>query len=645
MSCRAAGSRQYSASNPLAPRTKDVTGGPQTSLLGYLHRLAAPAEALGLPDEELLRRFIQKRDESAFTALVRRHGPMVLAACRRLLARGHDVEDAFQATFLVLARRAAAVARPERLGPWLYGVAFRVARQARRRSDRDAELPSPEAIAGPTDDPLRRELESILDEELAALPERYREPLVLCCLQGLSREEAAARLKVSAGAVKGLLERGRDRLRERLERRGLSGCVMPPVLAAAAVPEPLAAAAVGVVSGSSASEAVTALAQGVLSMNVMKWQAWLSLAAVVLLCGAGVSLAMQGGRPQPRTLAARAAKEAKEKDDKPEPKKKGDGELDVKGRVDALVWDHDGKRLFVAGNDGVIRLWEPASGEVATLEGHKKAVSALALTRDRQRKAVLASAGKDNVVILWDVGTRKFLATIETKSSMVSLALPPNGDVLFGSGGTNEIFRWEVPTGKALATFRLAEMKAAVRSLAVSPDGKSILAGAFVALNTGEHWDVFPHLDALTGKELRGTVNKGGDLKTLPKASKHRSPVAYTSDGKFSGGVSSFDNVFTTEGDISRLHGKVGGDVTGLALLPDGKTVVTVGRDGSVHFIQGTKEKGVAKRLAEVKDQGEILSLALSPDGKRVAWATAEGKVKAADVAKLLKDYAVAEEK
>src|SRR5262249_57162330 len=106
-------------------------GGSPTSLLGYLHRLTSPAEALALPDEELLRRFAQMRDESAFAVLVRRHGPMVLAACRRQL-RCDDAEDAFQATFLVLARRAGAVARPERLRPRLYGGALPVAPRTRR---------------------------------------------------------------------------------------------------------------------------------------------------------------------------------------------------------------------------------------------------------------------------------------------------------------------------------------------------------------------------------------------------------------------------------------------------------------------------------------------------------------------------------
>jgi len=207
---------------------------PLTRLLCYLRRAAAPARADS--DADLLGRFVRRRDEDAFAALVARHGPMVLHACRRILGDVDAAEDAFQATFLVLARRAASVGRPAALAGWLYGVAARVAREARRRDARQprpgpAEAPEP---PDPRPDPLSeltaRDLLAVLEQEVRRLPEAYRLPVVLCCLEGLSQEEAARRLGCSAAAVRGRLERGRRRLHDRLAKRGLG---LPAALGAA----------------------------------------------------------------------------------------------------------------------------------------------------------------------------------------------------------------------------------------------------------------------------------------------------------------------------------------------------------------------------------------------------------------------------
>ena len=134
--------------------------------------------------------------DSAFASLVRRHGPLVLGACRRVLGNVHDAEDCFQATFLVLTTKAAALGRPRALGPWLYGVACRVARKARvgaaRRAARERRAAASEAV--PPDDPTWRDLRPVLDEAIARLPSKYRDPLVLCYLEGRTVAEAAAPL-------------------------------------------------------------------------------------------------------------------------------------------------------------------------------------------------------------------------------------------------------------------------------------------------------------------------------------------------------------------------------------------------------------------------------------------------------------------
>jgi RNA polymerase sigma factor (sigma-70 family) len=185
-------------------------------------------------DAELLTRFARHRDEAAFAVLVERHGPMVLGVCRRVLGDAHAAEDAFQAAFLVLARKAATLPRPEAVAGWLYGVARRVALDSRTA----APVPLPaEPSVSQRPDPLAeltgREILAVLEEEVGRLPADYRLPVVLCCLEGLSLEEAAARLACSTGALRGRLERGRTRLRERLIRRGLVPAV---VLAVGGVP-------------------------------------------------------------------------------------------------------------------------------------------------------------------------------------------------------------------------------------------------------------------------------------------------------------------------------------------------------------------------------------------------------------------------
>jgi RNA polymerase sigma factor (sigma-70 family) len=183
--------------------------------------------ATGLPDGQFLHRFVAGRDESAFSALVSRHGPMVLGVCRRVLGPGPDADDAFQATFLVLLRRASTLHNADSLGPWLHGVAWRVATRARagnarrRLEERKAAAIRPERTeaACPAD---RRELDAVVDEEINRLPENHRRPIVLCYLEGLTQDAAARQLGWNTGVLRGRLDRARLRLRSRLARRGLA---------------------------------------------------------------------------------------------------------------------------------------------------------------------------------------------------------------------------------------------------------------------------------------------------------------------------------------------------------------------------------------------------------------------------------------
>jgi RNA polymerase sigma factor (sigma-70 family) len=260
-----------------------------------------------LNDRQLLERFVNRNDsstEDAFTILVERHGPMVWGVCCRLLSDRNAAADAFQATFLVLVRRARAIRVDDSLGPWLYGVSRRVAAKERatslRRSAR--EKGAVEAVAGPAPDPVHAERLEILDEEIGRLPERQRAAVVLCDLEGLPHEEAARRLACPVGTVESRLSRGRQRLRDRLVLRGLAPAVA--VLwaetareASAAMPAALIKHTARFVTSSPAAGAVpvavTVLAEGVIQMM---WFARLKplVAAVAALILATAGVAGQG---------------------------------------------------------------------------------------------------------------------------------------------------------------------------------------------------------------------------------------------------------------------------------------------------------------------------------------------------------------
>jgi RNA polymerase sigma factor (sigma-70 family) len=258
-------------------------------VIRYIRRLAAGRPA-DLADGQLLERFASRRDEAAFAALVHRHGPLVLAVCRRVLADAHAAQDAFQDTFLVLARKAAALARPGSLAPWLYGVAYRTALKARTRAARrrghERRAAAARPLASAPDEPGRAELRPALDAAVAALPEKYRAPLVLCYGEGRTVDEAARLLGCPRGTVATRLARARERLRRRLGGLALSlpaGLLAPA--ARAGVPAALAGSTVrGVAAG-----AITKGVQKV--MSAMKLKA----ALLVLTLGtAGVGLLSRG---------------------------------------------------------------------------------------------------------------------------------------------------------------------------------------------------------------------------------------------------------------------------------------------------------------------------------------------------------------
>jgi RNA polymerase sigma factor (sigma-70 family) len=202
-----------------------VLENPEPSIPPSADSLAALGDSVAATDAELLRRFARRRDEDAFTALVDRHGPMVYRVCRQLLRDPADVEDAFQAVFLVLLRRAGQVRDAARLAGWLHGVAHRVAAHARaesaQRRAREGQAAALERVSAPTQE-TQPDVHRLVNEEVRRLPPRYRNLVVICYLEGKTNEEAAHELRCPVGTVKGRLARARELLRRRLTRRGLT---------------------------------------------------------------------------------------------------------------------------------------------------------------------------------------------------------------------------------------------------------------------------------------------------------------------------------------------------------------------------------------------------------------------------------------
>jgi len=272
-----------------------------SKVVRQLRGILARQDPADLTDADLWERYVQDRDEAAFEILVRRHGPMVLGVCRRILRNEQDAEDAFQATFLVLVRRAASLQSPSTIANWLHGVACRTALEARsaaaRRRDREAMvLPRTVMPENPW-----AELWPVLDQELGRLAEKYQAAVVLCDLEGKTRKEAARQLGWAEGTVASRLARGRSILAKRLARRGFTGAFVAAAAGAASacVPAELAASTVtagcmSAVEGAAAkallSAKVIALMEGVLkSMFLPKLKNTITVLLVIGIAALGAS--------------------------------------------------------------------------------------------------------------------------------------------------------------------------------------------------------------------------------------------------------------------------------------------------------------------------------------------------------------------
>jgi RNA polymerase sigma factor (sigma-70 family) len=650
------------------------------SVIQDVERLYAEGTTAGASDEQLLSRFATARDRSslAFETIVRRHGPMVLETCRRLLGGDHHAaEDAFQATFLVLARRANVISTSPcgSLGPWLHEVACRTARKARvarlRRETRESSAirRTDASVAASRHSVDELDEYRVLHEEVSRLPEKYRVAIVLCYLEGLTHDQAAGRLRWPVGTVRGYLARVRDLLRTRLVRRGVAPAVAIGLLesgtAGASMMPPLVESVVRSIAKGSAASTVAALTGSVvrsLALARARRSRFLLMVLVLGAGGAGLVVSKQlrsVSSTDPPGLASIAALE-------PATQAQPRGRVDLHGdplpdgavarlgtsrfnhgnNVVGVAFTPDGKGLVSFGGDGFVRVWDPSSGrlERSLISDGSQGSREFALSADGKRMLTVERSHEANFR-LWDFETGRELRRVPVPNPKPYLSLmsysPDRKAVATVLSDNSIAFR----DGETLAEVRRMKLSTAyVRHIAFSPDGR-LLAG------TSEDR---PHHARLPGARApRGPatpepsekaalviwdVAKAAESRRFEIEGCHPECLVFSPDGKrlvapfCDSTIRCYDPLEGRE--LGRLKVEGPGQST-IAFSRDGRTLAsaddTAGASIAVIHLWDVAQK---TEIRQVSSQSPyVFALAFSPDGKTLASPGSEKVLRLWDVA------------
>jgi RNA polymerase sigma factor (sigma-70 family) len=607
------------------------------TVLGHLHQLLAARGADGQTDGHLLDRFVTQQEESAFTALVQRHGPLVLRVCRRLLGNTADADDAFQATFLVLVRKARTLDKRGSLAGWLYGVAYRIAVRARaqaaqrRTYERQAaQMQTRKAVPEPPDPALRE----LLDEELSRLPEKYRSPVVLCYLEGKTYAEAARQLRWPLGTVRGRVARARILLRKRFTRRGLAvpiglfGTVWASDTALAGVPTALmqatTRAALLTVAGNGAvagafSAHVIALGEAALkelAIGRLKTVFAVLLGFTVLGTGAGLltQQAARSDRPE-RPANAETPQEVAPRPETERLIPRLATQFRHGGEIRSIALAPDGTTLAFGGADATIRLWDLTATPIRERTHWKRPSPVFAVTFSAGGKFLAAGSVGNDKVALWEAATgREVDHPFTGNNSVRRLAFSPKGDVLAAGGYSDLIHVWEFANRRKRHTlpFPGTPNKMGINCLAFTPDGTKLAAAGIGEADRAIHlWDVG------TGQKVQTFQGHQGWVNTL----------AFFPDGKHLASGSEDRTIcvwnVATGRAIRRWQGHAQG-VSYLALFRDGKTLASVGGEPVIRLWDAATGKE-SRQLAG--HSTPVVALALSRDGSTLASGGKDGSI------------------
>jgi RNA polymerase sigma factor (sigma-70 family) len=620
----------------------------RAALLGHFCKLASTQHSAGLTDRDLLGRFAAHRDEGAFTALVERHGGLVLHTCRAVLHSATDAEDAFQAAFLVLARRAGRIRWGESVAGWLQAVAYRVAFKARVESARRSSRPEPSArqAVDPLQEITVREAQALLHEELGRLPERLRTPLLLCFWEGATQDQAAQQLGWSLRTLQRRLAKGKDLLRARLQGRGL--CLAAALSAGLVLPEPVPAVLLRTTLKESLAFAAGAPARvGVLAEAALRG-AGLARAKLALVLAACAFVATAGwlgsgarepgagaAAPESSRIPPAAGKPARE------PAARADrfGDPLPPGAVVRLgtvryryggtgqAFLPDGKTVVGVQGEHGIAYWDARTGRllrqidtgpfstgwnVGFSQGAKRLAVSGALIEE-------ALPGFRPAIRIFDTTSGKEIRTFERspREGVNGLTLSPDGKVLFGLDMKGTLRVEEVATG---AERLRQQFPADVLSyLALSPDG------ATLALASGPN----------THKLFLWKWQSAEDPRELKAPRYCGRALTFSPDGKHLAEASD-DSPTVRVWDVAsgrRLHRLELPDHEPyrhyrLAFTPDGKVLAASGGTND-HAAVHLWDPQTGKFLRRLEVAGS--ALAFSPDGTLLAagarvWDFAAGK-------------------